>query len=430
MDLHKPVAILGDVHYREVDRPHGRIEQMHALAEHHRQHRHREIVEQAGRESRAHHRASVDVDVLSRRRDQGIGDKLRDLALDGGDSCPGVRQRAGGRDPHGDIAVRPRPVKARHDVVRATAHEQATNACEEVLEAEPSRLPRRPSVGRNRKSRGARRAQPIQVVFRAGDEPVDGGGQVGNGARRGRGRWRGQGRCCGHEPTVRRGRDAALGVLCGDLSTYYDYLVESSAALFDDPEAAARRNVDLLLEMPRYSRKTGDGGILEYAGGCVGQARDALPSLVAIPTDGSDAFYATYTVAEDTPLLVQARAAFDQCVDGLGISMAVDPAVMEAIEGLDWDLVDAACNECQAPYMRVFERLREFARDQFSGDYEPFSSRRARSRTTSSMPRQTRIRGFRPLSTCSKAGQRARRRPAFCFHAFGRRLASLDVSGW
>jgi hypothetical protein len=53
-------------------------------------------------------------------------------------------------------------------------------------------------------------------------------------------------------------------------------------------------------------------------------------------------------VAEDTPVLVQARTAFDQCVDGLGISMAVNPAGMEAIEGLDWDLVDAAYNECQA----------------------------------------------------------------------------------
>jgi hypothetical protein len=168
-------------------------------------------------------------------------------------------------------------------------------------------------------------------------------------------------------------------VLCGDLSTYYDCLVESPSTARDDPEAAARRNLDLLLEMPRYSRETGDGGILEYAGGCVGQARDAFPSFVAIPTDGSDAFYATYTVAGDTPLLVQARAAFDQYINGLGISMAVDPAVMEAIEGLDGDLVDAAYNECQTPYVRVLERLQELARDQSSRDYEPFLTARKES---------------------------------------------------
>lgn len=81
-------------------------------------------------------------------------------------------------------------------------------------------------------------------------------------------------------------------------------------------------------------------------------------------------------MAEDTPLLVQARAAFDQYIDGLGISMAVDPAVMEVIEGLDGDLVDAAYNECQTPYMRVLERLQELARDQFSRDYEPFLTAR------------------------------------------------------
>lgn len=175
------------------------------------------------------------------------------------------------------------------------------------------------------------------------------------------------------------GSRRALRVLYGDLSAFHDHLVESSAESRDEAEADARHTVDLFLEMPRYTRETGDGGILEYAGGCVGQAREALPDFVAIPTDVSDAFAATATVADDAPLLVQARSAFDQCIDGLGITMDVDPAVMEEIDGLDPDLVMAAYGECANPYNDLYRRVQELARDQFARDYEPFLTARKES---------------------------------------------------
>jgi len=168
----------------------------------------------------------------------------------------------------------------------------------------------------------------------------------------------------------------ALGVLYGDLSAYYDYSLEYLSQVLDDPEYGARAAVEQMLTLPRGTGQVGDGGILEYAGGCVGQARESVPDFVAIPPDIFEAFSATYIVDEDDPLMVQAREAFDQCIDDVGVGFAVDPAQMEVLDGLDADVVDAAYSECQTPYRNVVARLQELARDQFVRDYEPFLTAR------------------------------------------------------